>query len=83
MANPEQQGLKRNEIHATRWADIRAEMANPEQQGLKPAMQGFLIFGLGTAEMANPEQQGLKLARVATMPSATFWPKWLIQNNKD
>ena len=59
MANPEQQGLKRDQQHFDHVARCRAEMANPEQQGLKQFFDGFST-GLIAAEMANPEQQGLK-----------------------
>ena len=61
MANPVQQGLKRQAHHGRRQLAF-AEMANPVQQGLKHG----LIPGnkkARKAEMANPVQQGLKLSR--------------------
>ena len=57
MANPRQQGLKRDLSYFRKV--VKALMANPRQQGLKPGIGAVHLIDK-RALMANPRQQGLK-----------------------
>ena len=81
MANPIQQGLKRESFVAFE-ALGDAAMANPIQQGLKPDSR-IQCPGRDHAAMANPIQQGLKQTAYGPALNDAGEPQWLIQYNKD